>query len=235
MFKCLLLVIALLFLLSGCGSSDSTSSTSSTTSKAEIASKETNNSSVENDYKEPLTQSRDAQSRYIESLPSEQRQGVQTPFSAMIMKAEEPKSEFPQDEEEIEGALSDLLKVEKGMTDATFSSKIMEEYTRKTGITYLQGTPATQRKYYNYSVPDELLPYIFLDEKQLSFKFYEYTIGEGEQYLLNDCYVNEAGTELVLFVEKDGQRYVLQSTQAPDDQKLTVSVSSDETLLLYMN
>lgn len=58
-------------------------------------------------------------------------------------------------------------------------------------------------------------------------------IGEGELYILNDCYVNEAGTELILFVERNGQKYVLESNKSPDNLKIDVFFSQDEILTSY--
>ena len=151
------------------------------------------------------------------------------------MKAEELKQEFPSDKELIEMVLHDLLEVEEQVRDLSTSetSDIIEAYTKKNNIRYLQGTPATQQKYYGYSVPDELLKSVFLNGKPISFQFYGYVIGEGELYILNDCYVNEAGTELVLFVERNGQKYVLESNKSPDNQKMDVFFSQDEILTSY--
>ena len=67
----------------------------------------------------------------------------------------------------------------------------------------------------------------------ISFQFYGYVIGEGELYILNDCYVNEAGTELILFVERNGQKYVLESNKSPDNLKIDVFFSQDEILTSY--
>ncbi|WP_449460947.1 hypothetical protein, partial [Streptococcus suis] len=180
-------------------------------------------------------QSRDEQRHYIESLPQEQQQSVQTTFSAMVMKAEELKQEFSSDKELIEMVLHDLLEEEEQVRDFSTSetSNLIEIYAKKKSMRYLQGTPATQQKYYGYSVPDELLKSVFLNGNPISFQFYGYVIGEGELYILNDCYVNEAGTELVLFVERNGQKYVLESNMSPDNQKIDVFFSQDEILASY--
>ncbi|WP_269088207.1 hypothetical protein [Streptococcus suis] len=34
--------------------------------------------------------------------------------------------------------------------------------------------------------------------------------------------MNEAGTELILFVERNGQKYVLESSKSPDNKKVDV-------------
>ena len=242
-----ILTAGLLVFLSACNfektnttSNNDFSSTSSTIRKMDQAQTNSEESDIaysksESYYRSILIQSRDEQHRYIESLPQEQQQSVQTTFSAMVMKAEELKQEFPSDKELIEMVLHDLLEVEEQVRDLSTSetSDIIETYAKKNNIRYLQGTPATQQKYYAYSVPDELLKSVFLNGKPISFQFYGYVIGEGELYILNDCYVNEAGTELVLFVEKNGKKYVLESNKSPDNQKMDVFFSQDEILTSY--
>lgn len=220
--------------------SNNGSSTSSTIRKIEQSQTNQEESDItysksESYYRSILIQSRDEQRHYIESLPQEQQQSVQTTFSAMVMKAEELKQEFSSDKELIEMVLHDLLEQEEQVRDFSTSetSDLIETYAKKKNMRYLQGTPATQQKYYGYSVPDELLKFVFLNGNPISFQFYGYVIGEGELYILNDCYVNEAGTELVLFVERNGQKYVLESNKSPDNQKIDVFFSQDEVLTSY--
>ncbi|HFI0231822.1 TPA: hypothetical protein ACGOXG_001722 [Streptococcus suis] len=242
-----ILTAGLLVFLSACNfektnttSSNDLSSTSSTNRKMDqdqTNSEESDRtySQSESYYRSILIQSRDEQRHYIESLPQEQQQSVQTIFSAMIMKAEELKQEFSTDKELIEMVLHDLLEEEGQVRDFSTSetSDLIETYANKKSIRYLQGTPATQQKYYGYSVPDELLKSVFLNDNPISFQFYGYVIGEGELYILKDCYVNEAGTELILFVERNDQKYVLESNKSPDNQKIEVFFSQDEILTSY--
>ncbi|HFI0395057.1 TPA: hypothetical protein ACGOYV_001857 [Streptococcus suis] len=242
-----ILTAGLLVFLSACNfektniTSNNGSSTSSTIRKIEQSQKKSEESDItysksESYYRSILIQSRDEQRHYIETLPQEQQQSVQTTFSAMVMKAEELKQEFSSDKELIEMVLHDLLEEEGQVKDFSTSetSDLIESYANKKNIRYLQGTPATQQKYYGYSVPDELLKSVFLNGNPISFQFYGYVIGEGELYILNDCYVNEAGTELILFVERNGQKYVLESNKSPDNQKVDVFFSQDEILASYL-
>lgn len=241
------LIVGILLFLSACTvektsttSNNGFNSTSSTIQKMDQNQTNSEESDIaysqsESYYRSILIQSRDEQRHYIESLPQEQQQGAQTTFSAMVMKAEELKQEFSSDKELIEMVLHDLLKVEEQVKDSSTSkiADIIEAYAKKNNTRYLQGTPATQQKYYGYSVPDELLKFVFLNGNPISFQFYDYVIGEGELYILKDCYVNKAGTELILFVEKNGKKYVLESNLSPDNQKIDVFFSQDKILTSY--
>ncbi|MYN69760.1 hypothetical protein GLP18_05895 [Streptococcus suis] len=242
----ILIAVLLVFLLYACNfektnfTSNNDSSTSSTFRNIDQAQTNSEESDItysqsESYYRSILIQSRDEQRHYIESLPQEQQQSVQTTFSAMVKKAEELKQEFSSDKELIEMVLHDLLEEEGQVKDFSTSetSDLIESYANKKNIRYLQGTPATQQKYYGYSVPDELLKSVFLNGNPISFQFYGYVIGEGELYILNDCYVNEAGTELILFVERNGRKYVLESNKSPNNQKIDVFFSQDEILTSY--
>lgn len=189
------------------------------------------------DYRDLLVAARDAQQHYINSLPSAQRQSVQTPHAAMMVKYQELIIQYPAAQPTIDKVLQELTQLEQpSVTPAKTKSipEIMSEYATVSGTNYVQATPAIQLNYYGFAVPDELLSMVHFNGAPIAFQFYGYTIGSGTPYELLDCYVNEYSNEIILFVQKDGQKMVLHSAQAPETQQFSIDISQNDILNAFV-
>lgn len=96
---------------------------------------------------------------------------------------------------------------------------IMKIYTSK-GEHYHIASPATQRQYYGLSVPDEVFQYAKVNGKSVTLKWNSWIVGEGDEtYSIQACYVNDSGTEVVLFAYHNGKPIVLHTVVEPKIQK----------------
>ena len=194
------------------------------------------------DYKNMIIAAGESQRKYIETFPPDAQSGLQTPFSARVAEYTRLLGAYPEDQalikqafQEIDGEQNDeLSNIHTVETDMIYPHQIMEEYADMMGQFYLPATPLIVRSYYGYEVPDELLSMTYLDGSQISFDFYRYTIGEGPRYELMDVYVNTEGTEVILFVKKDGVPMVLESTMPPENDLFTVTISHNEILNQFL-
>lgn len=122
-------------------------------------------------------------------------------------------NEFVQPTSTRPGHLSDL---------ADNITAIMNEYASMKGETYYHASPATQRRYYGLAVPDQIMQYGKVNDESVTFKWNSWIVGEsGETYIIQDCYVNESETEVLLFCYKDDRPVILQAIEEPTIQKST--------------
>lgn len=154
-------------------------------------------------------------------------QPVENQRNEEIVEVEENKvgeAKVSKEIEEIQG-------VEEFQTrDTKETEDIMSEFSTLSGTKYLQCTPATLRAFYGISVPDEFLKVAYLDGERIEFSYDSYPTEMEPSYTLMDCYVNEGGTALILFVEKDGERLVLENDEAPVEGKVSLRLNYSELL-----
>lgn len=103
-------------------------------------------------------------------------------------------------------------------------------YQKAKSEMFLMAVATDEDKFYGWNVPGQALSQAFYKGKQISFRWHGYTMGEGDEYTLIDCFVNPKGTELIVFSEKDGQRYVFHNTAPPENEKLNLELSTEATL-----
>lgn len=103
-------------------------------------------------------------------------------------------------------------------------------YQKAKGEMFLMAAATDEDNFYGWNVPGQALSQAFYKGKQISFRWYDYTMGEGEEYQLIDCFVNPKGTDLIVFAMKDGQRIVFHNTTSPEDDALNLELSTDAAL-----
>lgn len=109
---------------------------------------------------------------------------------------------------------------------------IMRSYTSKKGEHYLMVSPSTQRQYYGLAVPDEILQYAKIDGEYVTFKWDSWIVGDGvETYNIQACYVNESGTEVILFAYNSGKPVILHTVGEPIIQKSTSGAIEPTTVI----
>lgn len=235
-------IFLILMLLSACsaGNSEKKEESSSALSSSTDSTASAISSTVDKEvhYRQELEKARNEQQEYINSLSENQRSGVQTVHSAILAKANELIQANANDQEMIHRLATELTEadnpVDTSETKAIDIADIMVNYAKEKSMTYNEATPATVRKYYDLSVPDEALSNAYLNKHQIAFKFYDLQLGNGEIYQLNASYVNETGTELILFTEKDGKRFIFQTTIEPKDGKILLEISQQQVLNQYL-
>lgn len=235
-------IFSVLMLLSACSARDNEkkeeNSSALSSSTGSTASAISSTVDKELHYRQELEKARDEQQEYINSLSENQRSGVQTVHSAVLAKANELTQANADDQEMIHRLATELMeadnKVATSETKDTDIADIMTNYAKEKSMTYNEATPATARKYYDLSVPDEVLGNAYLNEHQIAFKFYDLYLGSGDIYQLNASYVNEAGTELLLFTEKNGKRFVFQTINKPKDGEILLEISQNQVLNQYL-
>lgn len=95
----------------------------------------------------------------------------------------------------------------------------MSTYTSDSGEHYHMASPATQRDYYGLASPDQVVKYGKVNGKVVTFKWNEWVVGDGDaMYDVQACYVNDSGTEVLLFCYHDGSPVVLRTIGEPDIQ-----------------
>lgn len=228
-----------LTVITGCVMNNSTDSDASKNQTISENKQQVFESLKKENYRDILLSVKNKQEQYISSLPKEAQSSVQTALSAMVNKATELQESNPLDKQLIEKIVSELSNPEltiKINEDAKYIDSIIKKYSEKVKTTYLECTPASNKNYYGLATPDQVLNNSYLDGKQIAFKITEsYQLGKGELFLLNGCYVNETGTELILFVEKGNTQLVLQTSKQPLEGNVVLSLSIDNILNEYTN
>ena len=96
----------------------------------------------------------------------------------------------------------------------------MESYSDSSGERYKSASLATYGRYYGLAVPDQMMQFGQVDGVKYTFKWHGYTAGLGEKrFEILACYVNEAGTEVILFGYKDGRPTILHTEGQPEIYK----------------
>ena len=92
----------------------------------------------------------------------------------------------------------------------------MESYSDSKGEKFKSTNLATYGRYYGLAVPDQIMQFGQVDGENYTFKWHGYTVGVGEKrFDILACYVNEAGTEVILFGYKDGRPTILHTEGQP--------------------
>lgn len=98
--------------------------------------------------------------------------------------------------------------------------KAMESYSDSKGEVFKSTNLATYGNYYGLVVPDQIMQFGQVDGMNYTFKWYGYITGSGSRrFDILACYVNEAGTEVVLFGYKDGNPALLHTEGQPEIEK----------------
>lgn len=96
----------------------------------------------------------------------------------------------------------------------------MESYLDSKGEKFKSTSLATYSRYYGLAVPDQIMQFGQVDGENYTFKWHGYTVGFGEKrFEILACYVNEAGTEVILFGYKDGRPTILHTEGQPKIDK----------------
>ena len=96
----------------------------------------------------------------------------------------------------------------------------MESYSDSKGERFKSTSLATYGRYYGLAVPDQMMQFGQVDGVKYTFKWHGYTAGLGEKrFEILACYVNEAGTEVILFGYKDGHPTILHTEGEPEIYK----------------
>ena len=104
-------------------------------------------------------------------------------------------------------------------------AEAMEEYARQKGEVFERTSLATQRKYYDLMVPDQLFEYATVSGQQASFFWYDFTWQSGGvPYEVVECYVSKSGKTVFVFAKNGHSGVLLMGTEAPQ----TVRSSSGE-------
>ena len=107
-------------------------------------------------------------------------------------------------------------------------------YQKRKRELFLRATITDEDQFYGWHVPGQVLEHAFYKGKQISFHWRGYTIGLGDEYEMIECFVNESGTDLVVFAMRDGERFVFQSVTAPKNGKLNIELSKDDSLNQFL-
>ena len=93
----------------------------------------------------------------------------------------------------------------------------MESYSDSKGERFKSTSLASYGYYYGLAVPDQIMQFGQVDGVKYTFKWHGYTAGLGEKrFEILACYVNEAGTEVILFGYKDGRPTILHTEGQPE-------------------
>ena len=96
----------------------------------------------------------------------------------------------------------------------------MESYSDSMGERFKSTSLATYGRYYGLAVPDQMMQFGQVDGVKYTFKWHGYTAGlGGKRFEILACYVNEAGTEVILFGYKDGRPTMLHTGGEPEIDK----------------
>ena len=96
----------------------------------------------------------------------------------------------------------------------------MESYSDSKGDKFKSTNLATYGRYYGLAVPDQIMQFGQVDGENYTFKWYGYAVGVGEKrFDILACYVNEAGTEVILFGYKNGRSSILHTEGQPEIEK----------------
>lgn len=94
----------------------------------------------------------------------------------------------------------------------------MESYSDSKSEKFKSTNLATYGRYYGLAVPDQIMQFGQVDGENYTFKWHGYTVGE-KRFEILACYVNEAGTEVILFGYKDGRPTILHTEGQPEIDK----------------
>ena len=127
----------------------------------------------------------------------------------------------------VQGFKEFLLKTsvitENEADSSTLTDKIktaMESYSDSKGEKFKSTNLATYGRYYGLAAPDQIMQFGQVDGVNYTFKWHGYTAGLGEKrFEILACYVNEAGTEVILFGYKDGRPTILHTEGQPEIEK----------------
>ena len=107
----------------------------------------------------------------------------------------------------------------KATSEASANQSIadaMAIYARKKGEVYERTSPATQRKFYDLAVPDQLFQYATVSGVKANFKWAGLTFQSGGvPYEIVECYVSESGTTVIVFAKNEGINVVLIGEKEP--------------------
>ena len=96
----------------------------------------------------------------------------------------------------------------------------MESYSDSKGDKFKSTNLATYGRYYGLAVPDQIMQFGQVDGENYTFKWHGYAVGVGEKrFDILACYVNEAGTEVILFGYKNGRYSILHTEGQPEIEK----------------
>ena len=111
----------------------------------------------------------------------------------------------------------------KATSDASANQSIadaMAIYARKRGEIYERTSPATQRKFYDLAVPDQLFQYATVAGMKAKFTWGELTFKQGDvPYEIVECYVSESGTTVIVFAKIGNGKVILIGQTAPETVK----------------
>ncbi|MBS4462363.1 hypothetical protein JXA27_07305 [Aerococcaceae bacterium zg-B36] len=112
---------------------------------------------------------------------------------------------------------------------------LMLEY-QKNHEKFIKCKPMDKKSYYGWQSTEHLLNNVFYNNRQISFRWGDYSMGQGEQYELIETFVNESGTELIIFAIKEGHKYVFHSTEPsyPEYGGLSLDLTRDTILKQFM-
>ena len=112
---------------------------------------------------------------------------------------------------------------EPDIDNSSLTDKIkiaMESYSDSRGERFKSTSLATYGRYYGLAVPDQMMQFGQVDGVKYTFKWHGYTAGVGEKrFEILACYVNEAGTEVILFGYMDGRPTILHTEGQPEIDK----------------
>lgn len=112
---------------------------------------------------------------------------------------------------------------EPDIDDSSLTDKIkiaMESYSDSRGERFKSTNLARYGRYYGLAVPDQMMQFGQVDGVKYTFKWHGYTAGLGEKrFEILACYVNEAGTEVILFGYMDGRSTILHTEGQPKIDK----------------
>lgn len=96
----------------------------------------------------------------------------------------------------------------------------MESYSDSKDERFKSTNLATYGRYYELAVPDQMMQFGQVDGESYTFKWFDHIAGVGEKrFEILACYVNEAGTEVILFGYKDGRLTILHTEGQPEIEK----------------
>lgn len=136
---------------------------------------------------------------------------------------ETENTDLAQDFKEFLLKTSVITENEPDIDNSSLTDKIkiaMESYSDSKGERFKSTSLATYGYYYGLAVPDQIMQFGQVDGVKYTFKWYGYTAGVGEKdFEILACYVNEAGTEVILFGYMDGRPTILHTEGHPEIHK----------------
>ena len=164
---------------------------------------------------------------YLFTLKDGQAQVLHTDKTLETISAanfEETKNtDLAQDFKEFLLKSSVTIENEPDIDDSSLIDKIkiaMESYSDSKGDKFKSTNLATYGRYYGLAVPDQIMQFGQVDGENYTFKWHGYAVGVGEKrFDILACYVNEAGTEVILFGYKNGRSSILHTEGQPEIEK----------------